>query len=155
MASINITTTTRDAGVRHTLDRLLEALRPPGITDLTEAGADAIKTAVILHAPERSGALKRSVDYRPNGPASWRIGPDTAAIPYAVIQDRGGVIRPKPGNTLGKDGTGRLVFRLWGRLIFAREVTIPGSHYMAAATVEGGPRAVEAVKRALTNHLAT
>lgn len=151
MANIRVEVRVRKDRPVAALDRLLAALAGPGKENLTRDGAEELKTAVILHAPERTGALKQSVEITPRGAGDtgWLIGPDTDKIPYAVIQNYGGTIVPRPGNTLGADGQGRLVFRLWGRLIFARSVTIPAQHYMDAALQEGAPRAFEAVKAAL------
>lgn len=66
-----------------------------------------------------SGALYRDLRYQVVGGDAVAVG---AMLPYAAIHQFGGVIRPK--------GAKALVFRLGGRLVRAKKVTIPARPYL-------------------------
>lgn len=87
--------------------------------------------APILH---RTGALARSIDYTTSGMQAI-VG---SGLVYARIHQQGGVITPKAAK--------RLAFRVGGKLVLARKVTMPARPYLG---ISGSDR-TELVAAAVT-----
>lgn len=141
MVTVRLNVDLDTEGVERALRRVRDALEPPSLTESTGAGADAFVDAARIAAPKRSGALAASISKTHELDAAWSIGPDTDAIDYAVIQNFGGVIFPKFANALR--------FEINGRVIFAKHVRIPGTHYMETAFEAGVEPATRAVAQAI------
>lgn len=132
-------------GVKDAVQKVADAVEPPNLTASLGDGAEVFLLAIVDQAPVDTGALVESVRKWPESPTAWATGPDTDEIPYAFIQEYGGTIFPKPGNTLGKDGQGLLVWNDGGHWFSAKSVTIPALRYMETAFVAGEAEAAAAV----------
>ena len=91
-------------------------------------------------APKKTGHLRKSISHRLENKTKGLIGPN---VPYAAIQEFGGIIRPKNKKFLSwvnpkfanKSGTlTTKSYKSMGKaenmFIFAKKVTIKGKHYM-------------------------
>lgn len=124
-----------------------------GSLDAMDRALDGIYRAAQQYVPVGSGPgagkLARSMDkyifdIRPRqGVIRGKVtmaNREGGQLPYAWMREAGGVIKPLPGNPIG-----RLV---WtgedGKPIFARTVTQAGSHYMEGAAIEGRDAVQEA-----------
>lgn len=76
----------------------------------------------ILRESGMRGGLQSSITYRA-GRSEVQVGSNKI---YAAIHQYGGVITPK--------SAGRLVFRLGGRVVHARSVTIPQRRYLGISS---------------------
>ena len=94
----------------------------------------------------RSGRLGQSIAVEADE-TSVSAGIDTAAVPYAAIQEYGGTTR---AHVIEAINAAALRFEIGGRTIFARRVMHPGSvipahSFLATALAELAPAARDAV----------
>ena len=137
MPDINIDVTLDTGEVDRLLDKAIDAVTPPSLTESLGDGADAFVDALRAAAPVRTGRLAASMDKTPDGDDAWLVGPDQN-IPYARIQNSGGDIYPHLPRQF-------LRFVIDGKVIFARHVYIPGTHYMETGFELGRGPAIENV----------
>lgn len=90
-----------------------------------ETIAGVIVTRGTILAPKKSGDLRNSgrVEHN-NGVTSAVFGGN--GVPYGRIQELGGTIKPKKAKSLSWIGSD-------GKRVFAKSVTIKGSHYLKRA----------------------
>jgi len=94
----------------------------------------------------RSGRLAQSIEVEIDE-TSVAAGIDTAAVPYAAIQEYGGTTR---AHVIEAINAGALRFQLGGRMIFAKRVMHPGSvvparSFLGTALAELAPDARGAI----------
>jgi phage gpG-like protein len=97
-----------------------------------------------LHS--RSGRLNQSIEVEADE-TSVSAGIDTAAVPYAAIQEYGGTTR---AHVIEAINAAALRFQIGGRTVFAKRVMHPGSvipahSFLATALAELAPVARDAV----------
>ena len=101
-----------------------------------------------LHS--RSGRLMQSIEVEADD-TSVSAGIDTAAVPYAAIQEYGGTTR---AHVIEAINAAALRFQIGGRTVFVKRVMHPGSviparSFLATALAELAPVAREAVADAV------
>lgn len=106
--------------------------------EIIQEVAEEVKEEARDNAPERSGELKRSIRVLDIDGKSAKVGSD---LVYSAVHEFGGTIRPNKGEVMR--------YRIGGRWVSMRGVTIKESRYMrkAAKTVEG--KLLELVRRVL------
>lgn len=124
------------------VDRVKAALLPPLITESMGLGADIFADFAREFAPKLTGRLAGSIDKHETSATSFAIHPGVDVI-YAGVQEDGGIHH---GNPL-------MVFELDGRVVRARTVVIPGTHYMAQAFEAGREPAIETVKQSVLGNI--
>lgn len=119
------------------------AVRNEGASLAVESGAMVLQEAAKVKAPFRTGTLRRSihVENTDRGTLKQRqIGP-LAAVPYAAIQEYGGVITPKQARMLAwKTDSGA-----WA---FAKRVFIRAQPYMRPSFDENKGKVQDAMVKA-------
>lgn len=110
--------------VASTQDRMDEGRAPDGSAwaPLNPAYAAGKRGPGILRESAMRGGLQASITHLA-GARDVRVGTNKI---YAAIHQFGGTIRPK--------GSGRLAFRLGGRLVLARSVTIPARPFLGVSS---------------------
>lgn len=130
------------------IDNIADALQPPQLTEIMGKGADMFVGYAKQHAPKKSGALANSIDKTQIGDTDWAISPyvnpgenekGVSIIEYAGVQESGSTHGPKDADYL--------VFQGESGWVYAKEVTIPGVHYMEIGFLEGQQYAIGLVKQ--------
>lgn len=91
------------------------------ITRALPVAAQLVRGKAIGNAPYKTGTLRRSI-ITDVGATSAKVGSN---LPYAKIQEFGGTIRPKKKKMLA--------FKIGGKLVFAKKVTLPSRPYLIPA----------------------
>jgi len=113
-----------------------------------EASMNIMANAARQKAPYRTGTLRRSihVEVTEVGAHSAMVEVGTGEdVPYAAIQEFGGVIVPKIAKMLAWRDRGT------GEMIFAKSVTIPARPYMRPAWDETIDKVKDSIIKILKN----
>lgn len=130
--------------VKESVDRVLDAIQPPSLTESVAKGADEFVKTTQAAAPIRSGKLRASIDKTETGPTSFDIGPH--GLVYAAMQNYGGDVHStRPGGYMKIDDARGPTF--------LKDARIPGTHYMDKGFAAGVEPAVEAVKAAVAEKI--
>lgn len=130
------------------IEKIERALQPPELTETMGKGADMFVGYSKDHAPKKSGALANSIGKTQIGASDWAISPyvdpgendaGTSVIEYAGTQESGSTHGPRYADYLVFQGD-----RGW---VYAKEVTIPATHFMELGFLEGQQYAVGVVKQ--------
>lgn len=123
--------------VQESIDRFLDAIKPPSLTESVGKGADEFVTSLQDAAPVKSGELRGSIDKFEVSPTKFQIGP--RGVIYAAIQNHGGTVHSsRPGGYLKISDSDFPEY--------VKSVRIPGTHYMDKGFDAGLEPAAEAVK---------
>jgi hypothetical protein len=142
MVDIRIDIDVDTSKVAEMVARTEAAITPPSLTESLGVGADVIVDAARQFAPKKTGALSDSIGKTEDG-VGWEISPFANAggnsYLYAATQETGQTHYPTSGPFMVFEGNR-------GGPVFAREVTIPGTHYMELARVTAAQEAVVLIK---------
>ena len=128
------------------LNKINSDIRTNVAVKAVHAGALQIENKARINAPVLTGALRNSVstESHVNGNvAEAEIG--FRGLAYAKIQEYGGTIRAK--------NRPYLMFRVGGKFVKVRQVTIRGKHYFENAIESEKNHAVEAMGDVIRSYL--
>lgn len=130
------------AEVTALVERAVEAVQPPVITDAVLDGARRYQRGARARAPKRSGRLAGSIGAGSTGAYSAETSTD---LIYAQVQEFGARITAKNARVLAFDPG--------GGVRFARSVYIPAQPYWLPTFEQDTDAAAEAVMDRISEHI--
>lgn len=129
--------------VKDAVNRIASALEPDSLTESVGDGAAVFVETMRTAAPMKTGRLRDSIDKYLVGESAYVITGNTV---YNNIQNQGGTNHPQNGPYMWLPADGQ----------FARattSVTIPATHYVERAFLEGIAPATEAVSESIARKI--